>query len=597
MTSTPPSGTVSDAPRVVLHHQPLTGTWDLALAHAGPAGALTLRLPAGVVISTDRLLPDQPLRLRFCCDTRGHWPEGIRTLAALLFGVPAAQALNDKRARSVDYQPPVGPRRQALLRLIGLGAALHELPALAHAQAMHLALAAGDAGPHHPGEHPYLADPVPVLRQAGLQFAAATAHLLRQLPDDDSVLTDDPRALVVLAGLRALVHQELGADLRLSAEPTTATSGSTDTTESLLGLEPPAPATQHGRVLVGDAGAPTGSPLRLLDLDAMRLPAGVRRHPHEPAQPTLTRLGDESKHPWLLQMPWPDTLSVSPWVRVGDEHGHPVLHVRTQIHSGHITAELPDLQAVDAGPLWVELLADPLESVMSVSNSQHIAATRRAVYALEAGHDQARHQLLHELWSSSGRAWDALGEHGKALIAFDLAARALGETTNRALATRVQRARRARRDVAAFDLYRKWLSDGILGSDDSTRPLPTLGQPPTADILELADLQHALDRWVHARLAQLFEQISDPNSADLATLISQVDVAAAIATPTDSKLRLARGRTRLALALAAWRAGDPELAHGVYTQVLDDYDHLGNDPASARLLSELGRALQTDGEE
>lgn len=553
--------TTPSRPNVIVHHEPVTETWTLTLADPGPAGAHTLRLPDGVDIGTDRLMDGLPLRLRFSCDTHGRWPEGIVELAALLFGRTAADALDRQQLGPVPYDPPVDPGRDALLRLARAdtwtgtaGRAMDE--------AMNAAIAAGAAVPARAE--------IPLLQRAAARYAAAVAHVLRLLPAD--LTAARPEAGMHLAAVTQCARDLLGEDLRLAAAPPAAPEP-----------EPAVEARASRRILIGDHGGSADLKVILLPVHGMRLSPGVACG--ERPEVLLTQETKSRTVRWRLSAPLLSKGLPLPWVRVVDENGTPLLHIHTRITDERIEAPLPDLSILGADTLHLELLTDPGTEALSPAASRRLAAIRQAQRAMRTEPELPTSARRAQHWEDSARSWREIGEHPKAMIAYDLAAAADPDPRHRRrynAAAATLRARACRADLTTYDLHRAHLNT----------PAPLDRRSTNAG---RAALGAVLDEWVCTELARLPRE---GRGSDLAGRIGYWRTLATIGSPTDPVVREQRRRAGLMLAVEALRSGLRSLARRTYVQlVADDADTLADpfiDPTATRLLDELADALHRD---
>lgn len=567
-------------PAVVLDHQPVTETWTLTLACPGPAGSLTLQLPDGVLVWTDLLMRDQPLQLQFSCDRRGQWPDGIETLAALLFGDPVADALDRNQTGPAPYHPPDSLRRHALLQLINTTGRLGRLPALANAEALELARTAGQADSAY-GE-------IPILLHAATRFAAAAARALRLLPSTIG-LHAPPTAASSFYGLKRLIGEELGDEVRLAAPGPALVEARAGWIDSPRLAERPVE-----RVLVGNQdGGHQPSTVLLLPSDGMRLPLSVRGGDHQP-NISLERITDDEDTGWVLTAPLRVKGLPAPWVRVSDEYGAPLLHVRARLVSGQVQASLPDLSSLNAGPVWLELLVDPMQEMLSPTASRRVAAMQEAARAMGADASGVSGDEIAEHWSECARSWLSVGEQGNALTAFDLAARATHDPRRRRRYTTAGEAVRSRArssDLTSYIVYQNWLDSLPI----EPAAYPVMGPPPVLLAADISALQAIIDEWVCTELNRLADQ-PPSGGEDLRGLAEYWQAIAAVGTPTNAQVHQCRTHTGLVLATEARKRGLHPLARALYANVIarDDESSSAPDPATTRLLTELADTLHRD---
>lgn len=568
---TPTQAPSATAPGVTMRHEAWSDTWHLTSGQPGPAGAVELRLPGGVLIHADRLRPQRALSLRVTSDLRGNWPPDLPALVWLLFGPQAADALAGRAAAVVDLQPPSGPRRSALLALL---AHLASEPAgLTRARGSALARVAGEPSPTGTG---FAGQNIYPLQQLASQSAAAAAHARRLLGPLLTQLELGPAALRGLSWVDRLLADELGDDLDLHGKVPARVRSDTQ-----LEPEPASPWARDtaGRVLIGTTSAVPEGP-EAVPVPAMRLPEGFLRAGDHPTVSITTNPG-RAAAPWRLTLtlpaPGPELEGVL-WARLAGLDGVPLAHIQVRSEDDLFVADLPDVSAF-ADSVTVEILDDVTAPSVSFQWQPHRAAVQQARRALRA-HDNIA--AVRRLWLSSADWWESLRDYPNALEALTLAEPGCDPASARAQRLRSKAQRNG--SLEAFEERVRALQ--AARADPAPDPEADDGQPgeTRSDLVELQaavddKLTERLDRSVTTRRVEL--------GASLRDLAAEVDSYYGCASAGSDQVRRSRARARAGLAVRAWEERQTGLAHVLYGQALEDYDVLADDAVGRGLLDEI----------
>ena len=539
------------------HHSVDSGVCTLTAAPGGPAGLLGLDVVPGLRLRVDRLEPRLLVDVRLGRDLRGDYPAGAVDVVRLLLGDDAAGAAAHGRSGPVPFALDASPRREALLSAVSVAARartglLTEVRRLAELSDL---AAAGAASP--------------ALDALALRCSVVLAARLRGLRRGED--RDDRLPLEGWEAARAVVRRRLG-DLDLgpiAVEPL-------GTTESPT---PQAPTGVRSRVLVGAPVASPDAPPRVVAPLAMRLPTSLRgRDETELLTVEVVRSEDHAR-PFDVRVGLPRTVTVDLWLRVADEAGTPLLHVRETLHqSAEAVFRLPAECGVPWGATYVEVLTHAGQPARSFLGST--AAHARAMGLLALAREGADPAAASRLWSAAGAVYASTGSWTQAVLALDRAHPDGGPPYTAAL----DRLRRlATRQGASEDIER--------ALHTRRRWLEALPASPE-DIHLDAERQAVIDTWV-LRQGRALAGAYD-GASDLASRANDLTVLFGCADTARDEVRLERAVARLELAAEAMRSLELGVLHGLLADLVEDYDVLDE---RADLRAEVARLrdLLSDG--